>query len=197
MSYATIEHQLTALLRLRRRPVAVAYRDAPPPGVERLGEAQPSGCSFWRLAGDGRTFYTRPADHYNCAVGSYTHNIPLPADRAHELQQTLELMTGAGYLKMEEVEHMPRLRRTPGVVIYAPLGDTPVDPDVVLFTGLPGRVMLLQEAATRAGVASRLPLLGGPPAWRCPRRSPRARRPARAASETASTRACRMTSCTS
>jgi uncharacterized protein (DUF169 family) len=130
--------------------------------VSRLAEPQPSGCSFWRLAAEGKSFYTIPADHYNCAVGCYTHNIPLPGDRAHELPQTLSFMVGVGYLKMEEVPGIPRLAQTPGVVIYAPLGDTPVEPDVVLFIGRPGRVMLLQEAAARAGVASQLPLLGRP-----------------------------------
>ncbi len=48
-----------------------------------------------------------------------------------------------------------RLPQTPGVVIYAPLGETPVDPDVALFVGRPGRLMLLQEAALRAGSAGR------------------------------------------
>jgi uncharacterized protein (DUF169 family) len=47
-------------------------------------------------------------------------------------------------------------------VIYAPLADSPVDPDVVLVAGRPGRVMLLQEAALRAGVAATAPLLGRP-----------------------------------
>jgi uncharacterized protein (DUF169 family) len=46
--------------------------------------------------------------------------------------------------------------------VYAPLGDTPVDPDVVLFVGRPGRLMLLQEAAIRAGVGARMPFLGRP-----------------------------------
>jgi uncharacterized protein (DUF169 family) len=48
------------------------------------------------------------------------------------------------------------------VVIYAPLADTPVAPDVVVFAGRPGRVMLLQEAAIRAGLNSQTPLLGRP-----------------------------------
>ena len=46
--------------------------------------------------------------------------------------------------------------------MYAPLGDTPVDPDVVLFIGPPGRLMLLQEAAVRAGIATNVPFLGRP-----------------------------------
>src|SRR5262249_46059338 len=123
---------------------------------------EPSGCSFWRLAAEGRTFYTVPSDHYNCAIGSYTHNITLPEERAKELDETLSLMTGLGYIRMEEVPGIFRLPQTPGLVIYAPLGDAPVDPDVVLFVGRPGRVMLLQEAAVRAGGGLQAPLLGRP-----------------------------------
>jgi len=47
-------------------------------------------------------------------------------------------------------------------VLYAPLGDTPVDPEVVLFAGRPGRIVLLQEAALRAGLGTQVPLLGRP-----------------------------------
>jgi uncharacterized protein (DUF169 family) len=71
-------------------------------------------------------------------------------------------MAGVGYLKMQEVPRIPRLPQSPGVVIYAPLGDTPVEPDVVLFLGRPGRVMLLQEAALRAGIGAQVPLFGRP-----------------------------------
>ena len=160
--YRSTERQLSSVLGLRRRPVGIAFRESPPAGVPRFEGAAPSGCSFWRIAAGGRTFYTVPGDHYNCPIGSYTHNIPLPADRAQELDQTLSLMTEIGYLKMEEVPGIPRLPRTPGAVVYAPLADMPVDPDVVLFSGPPGRVMLLHEAAGRAGVGATTPLLGRP-----------------------------------
>lgn len=160
--YAAIERSLRERLGLTRRPVAVAFRDTPPAGVKQFTGSEPSGCSFWRLAMEGRAFYTVPADHYNCPVGSHTHNIPLPAERADELPQVLQIMTGLGYLSMSEVPGIPRLSKTPGAVVYAPLGDTPVDPDVVLFIGPPGRIMLLQEAAIRAGVATQVPLLGRP-----------------------------------
>ena len=86
-------------------------------------------------------------------MAAYTHSIPLPPDRAKELDATLGFMTGIGYLRMEEVPDIPVLPTTPGAVVYAPLGDTPVDPDVVLFWGPASRVMLLQEAAIRAGVS--------------------------------------------
>jgi uncharacterized protein (DUF169 family) len=160
--YGTIERRLSERLALTRRPVAIAFRDTPPPGVRSFSGSEPSGCSFWRLAMEGRTFYTVPADHYNCPVGAHTHNMPLPTERAGELPQVLEVMTGLGYLKMEEVPGIARLAKTPATVVYAPLGDTPVEPDVVLFIGPPGRLMLLQEAAQRAGVAARVPFLGRP-----------------------------------
>jgi uncharacterized protein (DUF169 family) len=161
-NYHDFETRLTQALGITRRPVAVAFRETPPVGVEKFTGTQPSGCSFWRLAAEGRAFYTIPGDHYNCPVGSYTHNIPLPPDRAPELDQALGLMIGAGYLKMEEIPGVFRLPKTPPVVIYAPLGETPVDPDVVLFSGRPAAMMLLEEAALRAGVAAQLPMFGRP-----------------------------------
>jgi len=157
-----MEQLLSETLGLPRRPVAVTFREAPPVGIVKFTGTEPSGCSFWRIAAEGRTFYTVPPDHYNCAIGSYTHNIPLAPERAQELEQTLSFMTGIGYVRMEEVPGIPRLPQAPSVVIYAPLGDTPVDPDVVLFSGRPGRLMLLQEAALRAGVGVQAPFLGRP-----------------------------------
>jgi uncharacterized protein (DUF169 family) len=162
VDYRRLEAELTQALGLRRRPVAVAFRDAVPAGVTKFAGTEPSGCSFWRIAATGRTFYTVASDHYNCPIGSYTHNLALPPDRAPDLEQTLSFMTSIGYLKMEEVPGITRLATPPAVVVYAPLGETPIDPDVVIFSGQPGRVMLLQEAATRAGVPVQAPLLGRP-----------------------------------
>jgi uncharacterized protein (DUF169 family) len=130
--------------------------------VPAFAGAEPSGCSFWRLAAAGRAFYTVAGDHHNCPLGSHTHGIPLPASRAPELMHTLGLMVNIGYVRMEEMPGIPVLPRTPGAVVYAPLGDTPVDPDVVLVAGRPGRLMLLLEAAGRAGITTRPGLLGRP-----------------------------------
>ena len=161
-SYRSMESLFQKTIGLDRRPVAVAFCETVPAGIAKSTGTEPSGCSYWRLAAAGQTFYTVPSDHYNCAIGSYTHNIGLPEERAAELGETLSFMTGIGYLKMEEVPAIPRLGRTPGVVIYAPLGETPVEPDVALFVGPPGRILLLQEAAHRAGVQGGIPLLGRP-----------------------------------
>jgi len=161
-NYRALEQQLSSELGLTRRPVAIAFVEAPPTGVSKFTGSVPSGCSFWRLAADGRVFYTVPGDHYNCPIGSYTHNMPLPPERANDLDQTLGLMADIGYVRMEEVSGIPVLPKTPAVVVYAPLGETPVDPDVVIFGGVPGRLMLLHEAAMSAGVATNFNTLGRP-----------------------------------
>ena len=160
--YRSIESRLHDTLNLRRRPVAVTFRAVPPEGVAKFVGTEPSGCSFWRVAAAGRTFYTVPRDHHNCAVGSHTHRIGLPPDRAHELDQTLGFMAGLGYLRMDEVPGIPQLPEAPGAVIYAPLGDTPVDPDVVLVAGRPAPLMRLLEAALRAGIRSSVPFMARP-----------------------------------
>lgn len=161
-NYKEIEEQTTKELGLARRPVAVAFRHSAPASVPKFAGTQPAGCSFWRLAAEGRTFYTVASDHYNCPVGSFTHNIELPPDRANELDSALGLMTAGGYIKLEDVPKIFRLPQPPDVVMYAPLGDSPFDPDVVLFSGRPGSVMLLEEAALRAGAAAQFPMFARP-----------------------------------
>jgi uncharacterized protein (DUF169 family) len=160
--YQALENRFQQILDLKRRPVAVAFPAQVPEGAEQFSGSEPAGCSFWRLAAEGRKLATLPSDHYNCPVGSYTHNIPLPQNRAHELPAVLGTMTSLGYLKMEEVPGIPVLPETPKNIVFAPLGDTPVDPDVVLFVVSAARLMLLEEAAIRAGAASKLPLLARP-----------------------------------
>ena len=162
IDHNALERTLVTTLGLSRRPVAVAFLDTPPEAVDRFAGVEPAGCSFWRLAAAGRAFYTVPADHHGCVIGSHTHNMPLPPDRARELPDMLGLMTGIGYIRPSEVPSIPTLPRTPGAVVYAPLGETPVPPDVVIFAGRPGRLMLLQEAALRAGVGTQMPALGRP-----------------------------------
>jgi uncharacterized protein (DUF169 family) len=162
VAYRQLEELLAGALRLQRRPVAVAFRESPPPDVPKFTGVAPSGCSFWRMAAEGRTFFTVAADHFNCPIGSYTHNVPVPEHQAVELQQALTLMTGVGYIKIDDIPGIFRLPSAPSTIIYAPLADAPVDPDVVMFAGQPASVMLLEEAAMRAGVAAQLPMLGRP-----------------------------------
>jgi len=157
-----IEERIAGVVNFGRRPVAVAFLDAAPAGVARFDGTEPSSCSFWRLAAAGRIFYTVPENHFNCAVGAYTHNIALSPEREKETEQTLKMMFDLGYVRPEEVPQIPRLAKAPGAIVYAPLGDSPVTPDVVLFACKPSGAMLLNEAAGRAGVQSGAPALGRP-----------------------------------
>jgi uncharacterized protein (DUF169 family) len=158
--YKDIEKRFEQALNLTRRPVALAFRDEAPTPM--FSGSEPAGCAFWRLAAEGRSFSTAPSDHHNCPIGSYTHGIPLPEERAGDLPGVLNTMTSIGYLKMEEVPGIPVIPKSPKAVVYAPLGETAVDPDVVLFVATPGKLMLLEEAALRAGAVSKLPLLARP-----------------------------------
>jgi uncharacterized protein (DUF169 family) len=161
-NWSELEHRIGAAVKLGRRPVAVTFADAAPANVERFSGTEPSGCSFWRLAAAGRVFYTVPENHFNCAVGAYTHNISLSPEREKETEQTLKMMFDLGYVKPEEVPQIPRLAKAPAAIVYAPLGESPVAPDVVLFACKPAGAMLLNEAANRAGVGSGAPALGRP-----------------------------------
>jgi len=94
--YSSVETKISKSLGLKIRPVAVKFLETPPKGVTKFEGAEPSGCSFWRIAAAGKIFYTVPSDHYNCAVGSHTHNIPLPQERAKVALQLKHLVTPAG-----------------------------------------------------------------------------------------------------
>ena len=161
-AWKTLEERITNAVKLPRRAVAVAFLPEVPAGLEKFKGRAPSGCSFWRLAAAGSCFYTVPEDHFHCAVGAYTHNVPLSAAREKETEQTLEMMFELRYVKPEEVPQIPRLAKTPAAIAYAPLGAAAFTPDVVLFACKPSAAMLLNEAVARAAIASGAPALGRP-----------------------------------
>ncbi|MCI0680484.1 MAG: DUF169 domain-containing protein, partial [Gemmataceae bacterium] len=111
--------RLAQLLKLRAQPVAVKFQDSPPRGIPHIDRAAPSGCTYWKYAAEGRTFYTEAADHYNCPVGAYTHGARLPADKAQELQQLIGTMVEVSYLDPAEVPGIPHREGPLGVVVYA------------------------------------------------------------------------------
>jgi uncharacterized protein (DUF169 family) len=161
-NWNNLEERIGTAVKLTRRPVGVTFLDSAPAGIPRFSGTEPSGCSFWRLAAAGQVFYTVPENHFNCALGAYTHNITLSPEREKETEQTLKMMFDLGYVKPEEIPQIPRLPKAPAAISYSPLGESPVAPDVVLFACRPAAAMLLNEAANRAGVASGAPALGRP-----------------------------------
>ena len=162
MNPKTAGAKLSQLLGLRSAPIAVAFRSAAPAGVKRVERAGPAGCAYWKLAAEGRTFYTEAADHYNCPVGAYTHGVDLPAGRAKELEDVVGTMVGLQYIRMEEVPTLPRRTEPFDVAVYAPLTETPVEPDAVLVRGTARQIMLVAEAARAAGIGHDGAALGRP-----------------------------------
>jgi uncharacterized protein (DUF169 family) len=154
--------QLEVLLSLKTPPVALSFLASPPPNVPRVASAGPSGCTYWKRAAEGETFYTEAADHYHCPVGAYTHGIDLPPAQMLELQGVMGTMMSLGYLRGEEVPGIPRREEPFGVAVYGPLTDAAEPPDVVLVRGNARQLMLLEEAAEAAGISGPAPLMGRP-----------------------------------
>jgi uncharacterized protein (DUF169 family) len=155
-------HRLQDLLGLQSPPVALAFRPAAPSGIPRVEAAGPSGCTYWKLAAEGKSFYTEAADHYNCPVGSYTHGIDLPPTQAQELEGLVGTMIQLEYLRQEEIPTIPR-RDTPfGVAVYAPLAGASFDADVIIMRGNAKQMMLIAEAARAAGISHEAGLMGRP-----------------------------------
>jgi uncharacterized protein (DUF169 family) len=149
MDYSTIELELRKTVGISKRPVAVTFRSSPPRGIPKYAGKAPSGCSFFRIASGGMTFYTVPTDHYNCPLGCYSYNLPLSPGHSAKLKKSLESMQDACSIKLEEVHSVHRTDNNPKVVVYSPLGDTPVGPDVTVLVVNPLQAMFLQEAALR------------------------------------------------
>ena len=149
----THSRQLQELLGLKLEPVAIAFLEAPPPHVPRVGVVEPAGCAYWRAAAEGKVFYTEASDHYHCPIGAYTHGIPLPPEHAKEFERLIQEMVGLEYIKPEELQSIPHRTGSFGVAVYAPLAKAPCEPDVVLICGNVKQLMLLAEAAQAAGIA--------------------------------------------
>ena len=157
-----MSEQIQQLLNLETVPVAVTFHDARPDNVPHTEKVEASGCTYWRRAAEGKTFYTEASDHYNCPIGCYTHNVELPPTQAEELQNTLGLMAELGYITMEEVPGIPRREDPFQSTVYSPLADATGTPDVVIISGTPRQMMLLAEAATAAGIGTEDGVMGRP-----------------------------------
>ena len=157
-----VTNQIAELLMLRKPPVAVKFDKQPPPGIARIDQSAPAGCTYWKLAAEGRTFYTVAEDHYGCPIGAHTHGVKMPEEKAKELEGLLGTMVQLEYLSMDEVPGIPHREEPFQVAIYAPLAEAKFVPDVVLVSGNARQMMLLAEAAQSAGILSEGSVVGRP-----------------------------------
>jgi uncharacterized protein (DUF169 family) len=161
--YSRLAHELTDKLGLDTPPVALAFVNEQPAGVEALSAEGPSSCSFWRLA-EQSVFYAPAAKHFNCAVGAMTMGFQLPQPVMQKLTGTVELMCSAGYITPDEPGAMPTVQGGHTGIVYGPLADFPQRAHLVVLWVTPRQAMLFNESAgeVRWSGASRMHVYGRP-----------------------------------
>lgn len=154
-NYKVLADKLTDLLSLQTPPLAITFTQEDPVGVPRYEGILPpptadgrtgkvsAGCVFWMKAAD-RTFHTCAEDHGNCSVGSLTHGF-ITLDTA-ATRADVKALVDACWVTPEVFPKIPVVQQRPKCVVYGPLADTRIDPDVV-FLRINGKTaMILHDA---------------------------------------------------
>jgi uncharacterized protein (DUF169 family) len=158
--YAQLASTLSACLHLAQPPVAVSFAESAPAGVSTHTGRVPAGCRFWEDAAGG-AFATSSADHGLCAIGVHTHNLePFPAQQA-DLMDALKVFADLDYVRPEDLAAIPVLQSRPGCIVYSPLADSPLPPDVVLLFVNANHTLILAEA-TQQVENQNAPAMGRP-----------------------------------
>lgn len=154
-TWIQLADDLRSLLHLDAPPIAISWRDEVPDGVERfdgpMPAPQPDGrtgrvsapCVFW-VRSTERTFATVEEDHGNCSVGLVTHGWRTLDEVAGN--DDVAALIGAGWVTEEAASAIPRVAERPSAMLYGPLSETPVDPDVVLLRMNGKQLMVLSDA---------------------------------------------------
>jgi uncharacterized protein (DUF169 family) len=147
--------ELQTLLNPTAAPIGITFTDAPVQGVPAFDEPMaepapdgrtgrvPAGCVFWMKSTD-KTFSTVAEDHGNCSVGSMTHGFKTLDEVAGN--SDVAALFESGWVTMDDVPKIPLVSKRPASIVYGPLAETPVDPDVVLLRLSPKSMMVLSDA---------------------------------------------------
>jgi uncharacterized protein (DUF169 family) len=153
--YGRLQAELADALGLFAPPIAISFVDRGPDGVERYGArapeptpdgrtgAVPAGCVFWIKAAE-RTFATVAEDHGNCSVGCVTHGLKTLEEVANNAD--VAALCESGWVTPEAMQGITAVAENPGAIVYGPLGETPVDPSVVLLRLNGKQQMMLHDA---------------------------------------------------
>ena len=131
---------------LDKPAIGLAFVSGPPSDVAGLGDAAPSSCAFWYEA-ESKVFYASAEDHYNCPLGAMVMGFPLPDAQVGLLMQEIGMMCETAYVREEEVPNVPKVEKSASGIVYGPLGELPVEPDVALFWVTPRQAMVVGESA--------------------------------------------------
>jgi len=159
--YAQLAARVTASLDLRQPPVAICFTDSIPAGMSGHAGRVPAGCRFWQDA-TSTAFATSASDHTLCAIGVYTHNLQPSPPQQIDLMDALKVFAELSYVREEDMASIPVLQSQPRYVLYSPLVDSPMPPDVVVLFVSANQTLILSEATQQ--VENQTPPAMGRPA---------------------------------
>lgn len=163
MDYGKAAEVVTSQFGLDTPLIALTFVDTIPEGIPTCSQAVPSACAFWRQAEAG-VFYASAEQHYHCPIGVMTMGFALPQQVQQELMGLAQMMIGCGYLKASEAEKIPAVQKDKIGIVYGPLVNFPIAPDLVLLWLTPAQGMIFSEAvgACRWAETTPAPILGRP-----------------------------------
>ena len=145
-SLTSIAQTLTDSLQLSQPPIAVCFADAVPSGVKMFSGNVAAGCRFWQEAGTG-VFATQVQQHELCSIGIYTHNLEMTPGAETDFGDALKVFGDLGYVRPEDIPLIPVLKQKARVIVYGPLAEVPLAPDVVLLFVKADQTLILSEAS--------------------------------------------------
>lgn len=95
------------------------------------------------ILGQG-TFVTRPEDHANCKVGSYTHGLKTMAEAAQG--SDVAALLESGWVTAEDAPKIPQVSEKFPFITYGPLAEAITEPDVVFLHLNPKQTMMMSDA---------------------------------------------------
>jgi len=149
-SYTQLSKDLMAALSLVQPPIAISFADAVPAGVGTPSTRVAAGCRFWQ-----------DASHSAFATASEHHNLESSPSQQTDLADALKVFGDLGYVRPEDLPLIPVLASRSKHVVYAPLAESPLPPDVVLLFANSNQTLVLSEATQQVEVGTP-PAMGRP-----------------------------------
>ncbi len=159
-NYSRISKSLTDCLHLSQSPVAISFTDTAPAELPTPRATVPAGCRFWQDAAHG-AFVTAASDHGMCAIGVHTHNLESSPAQQQDLQDALRIFGELGYVTPDDLGLIPVLKTQAKYIVYSPLAESPLPPDVVLLLVNARQTLILSEA-TQQVENQNAPAMGRP-----------------------------------
>ncbi|MDI6800144.1 MAG: DUF169 domain-containing protein [Actinomycetota bacterium] len=135
--------------------IGVAIVGKKPRGMRRLGEEEKlTHCAMVARAREGETFFAEPAN-YKCALSRFNFGLQKRVDIFKS--SVVKCLINYGHATGEEIarlalEAKPQLKEGKKYLIYFPLSERPLEPDVAIFIAPPLEMMeLIHSIAKETG----------------------------------------------